>query len=132
MQTMLKNSKGMGIVEAIVAIFIISVALLAILEGYRLSVDMSVSTRNHNTATYLAQQVLEELKKNDGKKVFIATTNVPSPQTINGVVYTIQQGSPVFDLGNNTVSVTVTILWVEGTGSRSARFTSYYYLTPES
>jgi len=128
---MSKNSKGMGIVEALIAIFIISVALLAILEGYRISVAMSVSTRNHNTATYLAQQVLEELKKNDGKEEFDATTNVASPQTINGVEYTIQQGNPI-DLGNNTIRVTVKILWIDGTRSRSAEFTNYYYLTSES
>jgi Tfp pilus assembly protein PilV len=126
---MLKNNKGMGIVEALVAIFIISVALFAILECYRQAVDMSVSARNHNTATYLAQQVLEELKKNDGIAAFgnfVATTSVTSPQTINGITYTITQGDPV-DLGDNTIRVTVTISWAEGTLSKSAKFTEYYY-----
>ncbi len=127
---MLKNNKGMGIVEALVAIFIISVALLATLEASRQAVVMSISTRNYNTATYLAQQVLEELKKNDGIAAFgdfDSTTRIESPQIINGVEYTISQGDPV-NLGEGTIIVLVTVSWTEGTHTRSPQFTAYYYM----
>lgn len=126
---MLKNRKGMGLVEALVAIFIISVALIAILEGYRQSVNISIMTRNYNNATYLAQQVLEELKKNDNKEAsegFDAATSITSPQIINGVEYTIMQSDPSY-LDDLTVKVTVEIFWTEGTHNKSEEFSNLYY-----
>ncbi len=132
--SVLKNNHGFGIVAALVAMFIITVALLAILEGSRQAVAVSIATRNYNTATYLAQQVLEELKKNDGIATFgefDKDFSTASPQTINGVEYTITQGDPV-DLGDRTISVTVTISWEENGHSRSEEYTDYYYLAPGS
>lgn len=131
----IKNDRGMGIVEALVAMLLVTVALLAILTSYQQAVAMAVSTRNHNMATYLAQQVLEELKKNDGIgsfKDFDPITDVENPQTINGVEFTITQGEQINHTDNNTISVTVKVSWTEGVRAKSAEFTEYYYLAPEN
>jgi len=133
---MLRNDRGLGIVGALVAMFVVTVALLAILACYRQVVAVSVSARNYTNAAYLAQQVLEELKKNDGEiessDDFDTTTSFTNPQTItiDGVAYTIAwvQNSTV----NNTIPVAVTISWSEGTVIKSKEFTDYYYLVPGS
>lgn len=64
-----KNQAGFALIDVILGIAILTVALVSIAFAWRQSTITTISARNYNQATYYAQQALEQLKINDGKKI---------------------------------------------------------------
>lgn len=131
-----RGQKGFILIDSLVGIIILTVALLAILLTYRQATITAVSARNYNNAVYLAQQTVEELKKNNGKTEF--DPFVESPVTIKGIQYTIkltQLTITEVQANTNLRQYKVTVAWDERINSkvvpRDVQLVDYYYSAPQ-
>lgn len=128
----LKQQQGWLLMDSLIAIIIILVALTAILGLYTQTSSNNTANRNYNTAVYLAQDCLENLKKYE-KTSTIA--NLPTGDTHppdvskNGVTYTIviSPVTPADNLDGTMYPYQATVSWTEKSGNRQISLVSYYY-----
>ena len=134
---------GFAMLDVLLGITIITIALLGIAFAYRQSSVTTVSARNYNQATYYAQQVLEQLKVNDGQAAAIWVTNTTIDATGAMPTFTIATTvlaageAPEYDgldatIRAKLVPVRATVTWREMSGvaaiDRSVAAITYYYL----
>lgn len=112
---------------------IVSVAVVAILLAFTQATKGTITSTNYTEATYLAQQALELLKAQDGKKV-IDTTVVVSPVGKYSVVpapLTVSAISGATDnLDRYLKPYQVTVSWSDATGNKSVKMVGYCYVNP--
>ena len=131
-----RGEKGFILMDSLVGILILTVALLAILLTYSQATITAVSAKNYNNAVYLAQQTVEELKKNNGKTEF--DPFVESPVTIKGIQYKINLTRLTItevEANTNLRQYKVIVAWDEKINSkvvpRSVELVDYYYSAPQ-
>ncbi|MDF2633619.1 MAG: hypothetical protein K0R78_493 [Pelosinus sp.] len=131
-----RGQKGFILMDSLVGIIILTVALLAILLTYSQATITAVSARNYNNAVYLAQQTVEELKRNNGRTEF--DPSVGPPVTIKGIQYTIDLTRltiPEVQTNTNLRQYKVTVTWAERINSkvinRNVELVDYYYSAPQ-
>ncbi len=114
-----RKSKGFTMIEVLIALVILSVALLA-LAGLMIYTTRSNSFGNHMTeATTLAQDKLEELRVTSWGDL-LSGEYQDKVTTATGIEYT-----RIWNIANatdNLRNVTVTVTW--NSGSNSTRFVS--------
>lgn len=137
------NEKGWILIDSILGIVILAVAIMAISTGYQQALATTSAAHERNNAIYLAQQVLEELRVNDGLKAFNSSVvSVVTPTRIDGIDYNLSidtSSNGYSDIQNQIESgklliqpVHVMVTWVESKSKqqRSVDLTTYYYLSP--
>ncbi len=134
-----KNQKGFTLIDALIALSIISVAFISILTMYGQATKATTSNKIINNALFIAQQTLEDLKRYDGMATITAlpsNATDPPPITMDGISYTIQVtplvvSNPDFPLDNRIRPYQATVSWTDYSVSpateRSIQLTSYYY-----
>ena len=122
-----ENEKGFTLIEAMIAMFILTISLLAVAQLMMVSLDKTEFAKYETKAVHLAQAKLEELRALFGRQVDTGETvadlvagphgpdniQLPSPQgTLQGML-NFQVNWQVIDLvgGQKAVSVTVTPLF---------------------
>lgn len=125
----LKGQAGFIFIDALVGMVILTVALTALAVAYRQATITTVAARNYNNAVYLAQEAVEELKKNDGQLAAAFTTTLTNSKiTINNVGYSITPSTT--DLSATLKEVKISVSWPNNTHSPPVELVSYYYLSP--
>ncbi len=124
----LKQQQGWLLMDSLIAIIIILVALTAILGLYTQTSSNNTANRNYNTAVYLAQSCLEELKQFENTKD-IANLSSSTTKLINGMTYTIDivPVTPADNLGGTMHSYQATVSWTEKSQIKRISLVSYYY-----
>lgn len=134
----IRHSQGGWIlIDIIIGILILGVALTALAMAFRQSTITGMAARNYNQAVYIAEQKIENLRKNDGKKATDSTIDWgPQTETIPA-----KNGLPQFKVITNPLTVTeaikstyvrpfrITVTWQESS-AKQIQVSSYYYLTP--
>lgn len=138
MRKQVYNQGGWLLVDIAIGTLILSVALTAIALAYKQSTVTGMAARNYNQATYIAEQRIEDLRKNDGKKITDSTIDwSPQSQTIPA-----KNGLPEFIVTTAPLTVTesiksgyvkpyqITVSWSELGNAKQLQVASYYYLKP--
>jgi len=127
------RQKGFLLIEVLVAIVIITVALVPIAGMFIQSTQATRNASQFTVATNLAQEQLELLKSWTPLKWTTATSPVPwqgtgaSPIELNNVNYDVETVvNPCPEINSaNLVQVTVTVSWNSGS-SGSVVMTAFY------
>lgn len=81
----IKNNRGFTLIETMVAIFILSLALVALLTLLANSLYISRYNRNEITANYLLQEVIDTIKNNKSSYMLKALNNPTTPVPSTGL-----------------------------------------------
>lgn len=135
---MLNNQKGWIYIDALVGLIVLSVGLLALTIAFRQSTITGTRNTNYDQAVYIAEQTVEEFRRNDGRQIANADFSLTTPQTFRGIVYNIE-GTPIA-VNNITELITnhlilpyrVTVSWTDNATNNihSVQLISYYYFSP--
>lgn len=110
---LLKNERGMTLLEVLVALMILALVLVTLLGRFAQAGRQNADAYRYNEALSLAQSKMEEIKKKDFKDVEnIASTNFSAESDYSqfqGMSYTVS----VVDSGLNTKTVTVTVSYTD-------------------
>jgi Tfp pilus assembly protein PilV len=143
----LRQQKGFLLLEVVIAIIIISTALLGTAGLLRQAALAVTDSSEESAALFLAQKRLERLKKQDAAfwQVNCPSRNIPfpdepSPVILNGCSYTIRTVAdkfPIIGMKRTVVlaKITVSVSWAgknaKGTAtSRQIQIASLYAETP--
>lgn len=118
-----KSEKGLGLVDTMVGIFLMGLIGIFLMSSLRTFIIGAKSSGDRTQALFLAQQVLEEFKKNDGNATQEWDYESPDPK------YVINITIPEIDSGGltNLVPCKVTVTWNTPRGTQSISLVSYYY-----
>lgn len=124
-----KRMAGQMFIELIVAVGIITVALVAVVAMSTQSVKIQRASGSRGEATSLANRNLEEirnLKNNDVVGFFNAVpTIVPAPPNCPITASSVYSCSVNYSLtGSDEMKVTVTVSWAEGSNTMSVDVSS--------
>lgn len=123
MTIMLQRQNGFLMIEVVLAVLIISVALVAALGMFITSTHANADAADYMVATTLAQKQLELLKIKDAQnywskleltaptKIAWQDTSVAYPPVLNGVNYQVDTTASFSPENQNLVQVTVTVTW---------------------
>lgn len=141
----LKKENGVSLIEALIALFIIGIALVALMFTHSQSHRAVNATQRHSVAVHLAQQQLEALKRMDRSsrnrndlRWLQILADPPINNTVNGVLYTTttalipaSQLPAIVQANINIIPIRVTIRWPEpgaaGPIIKSISMDNYYY-----
>ncbi len=121
----LSREDGVSLVEMLVAIFILSVALFALLGGLITSARSLADQRSRSAATRVASEHLEELRAQGFDALRASASPVTVTRTLDGRTYTItttlqeEDADPATAGGPTVMRVTATVSWTVGTVARS-------------
>jgi prepilin-type N-terminal cleavage/methylation domain-containing protein len=107
----LASRTGFSLIEVLVAIAILSVAILGLAVGAITITRANKMSQFHTIATNLSQDVLEQLKALPFAGVTCATTCAAASQTFQGVTFTRN-----WTLNPNTTTfkqINVTVTWTD-------------------
>lgn len=128
MTRILQRQNGFLMVEVVLAVLIISVALVAALGMFITSTQANADAAEYTVATTLAQKQLELLKTKDAQnywakleltapaKIDWQDTEVAYPPLLNGVNYQVDTTASLSPENQNLVQVTVTVTWDKPNG----------------
>ena len=129
------NQKGFLLLDVVLAMLIITIALVAVAGMYSKSLQASSKASNYTIATNIAQQRMEEIKNDIGDRrysirdwsrvtypVTIIITNTEIP---NSTIETMASLYTPSDLACKIIVITVTIHWNDNIGSNSITMTTY-------
>lgn len=123
------SQSGFGLIDALIGLALIGLVLVFYLGTLGNSSSMTRQTLQRTQALYLAQQIVEELKVNDGRTVVSAQwTPSMDQKTINGTNYVISvtDAAGVAGLETYLKAKRITVSW--NNDSDSVSLLSYYYL----
>jgi Tfp pilus assembly protein PilV len=115
------SEQGFGMIDTLVATVLLGIAVVAMLAGFTYASMSTRENRERIQAIMLAQETLENLKQNDGKKN--ANWIVTSPP---GYSVSVSNGK-ANDL-DKLQAVTVKVAWQEAGKKRSLSMVEYIYL----
>ena len=113
------NQRGMTLVELLVAVFIITVGLVAIGSGFQLATSGVAAGQQQTTATFLAEQRLESIKSfavstNSGQGLAnVTSTNFPAAEAYGTIANytTYRRTTTITSPTGTTKRVTVEVYW---------------------
>lgn len=131
----IKNQKGFLLIDAVLAMLVITVALVAIAGMYTKSLQANTKAGKYTIATNVAQQRMEEVKRDieerrnnivDWNKVtYPVTTNASSNEIPNSTIETVASLYTPSDLACKIVVITVTVKWSDTTGNDIVTMSTY-------
>jgi len=110
MRIRLKNQKGFTLMEVMIAVIILSVALLALAGLQIVSIRGNSFGGTMTEAITLARDKIEDLKRNDWDNVVAG--NHHDEQVVRGITYA--RTWVVVQMADQTKEVTVTVSWDNG------------------
>ncbi len=122
----LKLEKGLSLVDALIGVLLIGLIGTFLMVSFRAFMIGARTASDRTQALYLAQQVLEDFKRNDGS----ATPNWTYSSPVGKyVIKPTLLSSDVINsagLANRLVSYQVTVEWVTPEGTESVNLVGYY------
>ncbi|MCD6219186.1 hypothetical protein J7K43_02235 [Candidatus Calescamantes bacterium] len=126
---MINSSRGFGLVECILAIFIVSLAFVAMMEMFNVSTTLNKRAKSWAVAQSLLQQGMEEIENlgftrldDDWKDTEIVVSGIP-PLTKKRVRWEwIDENG---DADNDYKKIEVTIEWYEENVTRELKAVTY-------
>jgi prepilin-type N-terminal cleavage/methylation domain-containing protein len=115
----MSNQRGMTLVELLVAVFIITVGLVAIGAGFQIATSGVAAGQQQTTATYLAEQHLESMKSfavsSNGSQGFanVTSTNFAATEGYGTITNyaTYRRTTTITDPTATTKRITVSVFW---------------------
>jgi len=119
----LKSEKGFSLVDVLIGVLLIGLIGIFLMGSFRTFMIGARTTGDRTQALFLAQQALEEFKKNDGDDTPDWSYTSPDSK------YTISSSEPSIDSGGTTnlVPRQVTVTWATPQGTESLSLIGYYY-----
>ncbi|HWB72917.1 MAG TPA: prepilin-type N-terminal cleavage/methylation domain-containing protein, partial [Egibacteraceae bacterium] len=120
----LSGDDGLSLIEMLVAIFILSVALFALLGGLIASARSLADQRSRSAATRVASEHLEELRAQGFDALRTTASPFTVTRTLDGRTYTIvttlqeEDADPATAGGPTVMRITATVSWTVGTVAR--------------
>lgn len=99
------NQKGMTLVELMVAIVIISLALITMLDMFDLGISTTSQAEKETKALFLAQQKIEEVKNSSNPHSYETASPETFPEPDQDFTYEII----IDDLENNVIQIEVKV-----------------------
>lgn len=131
----IKKQDGFLLMDVVLAMLIITVALVAIAGMYTQSLQTNSRASNYTIATNMAQQRIEEVKRDieERQNSIKNWNNVTYPFTItaagneipNSTIETVASLLTPSDRDCKIVVITVTVNWNDNTGSNTVTMTTY-------
>ena len=129
-----KRQHGYLYMDALIAMFIVSVALIAITGMFVYSTKLSASANHYTAATNIARQQMELLKRwtasnwNDSNlPSSIPWQGDPNKLTVNKTVFEVRTTiNQTAGIDPNLIQVTVTVSWKELSGTQKVQITTYF------
>lgn len=122
----LKSEKGLGLVDALIGVLLIGLIGTFLLVSFRTFMTGARTASNRTQALYLAQQVLEEFKKNDNSATPDWTYTSPVGKYVIKPTLITSNVISSAGLANRLVSYKVTVEWVTPQGTESVNLVGYY------
>lgn len=120
----IKDERGMTLIEVLVALVILTIAMVTMMNGFFLGGRQNANTNRYNIAMTLAQSKMEEIKKLPYKNIVnVASTNFSAETDYSqytGFSYIIA----VENDGLNVKKVTVTVSYSDEGTSKTFALTS--------
>lgn len=121
----IREQHGFLMVEALVAMVIITTALVAAAGMFIQSTQATSSSADYTAATAIAQNYLEQIKSG-----LLTTPFLPSySETLNNVTYTVVPEEKLSAIDARLYQETVTVSWTERGQSISMQMTTYIVKT---
>ena len=118
-----KSQQGVMLIEALVAILLFSLGIIAVMGLQANSVAQVSQAKYRADASYLANQIIGKMWVDQGNLASYATPGSPGRSTWDGVVAaTLPQGTGTIAV--NGSSVTVTIQWKQPEDIVTRKFVS--------
>jgi type IV pilus assembly protein PilV len=108
------NKKGFTLIELLVAMLIMSIGLMALLDGITNYYRINMENQMRNEAMRIGEATLETLRNSQFSQVQTQTVVIPGTQTRGirnlNITYTVTW-TPI-SLSANSVAVQVAVVWV--------------------
>ena len=125
---MTPNQRGMTLVEVLIAVFIITIGLVAIGAGFQIATSGVAAGQQQTTATFLAEQRLEDIKafalSSDGTQGWsnVTSTNFAATEDYGSIANyaTYKRTTTISTPTSTTKRVTVSVFWRPVAVSRTA------------
>lgn len=129
-----KREQGYLYMDALIAMFILSVAVVAIMGVFTNSAKLNANAAHYTAATNIARQQMELLKKwsasdwsDPNLPASIPWQGEPNNLTVNKTTFEVRTIVDQFsDVDPNLVQVTVSVTWKEFSGSKNVQLTTYF------
>lgn len=72
----IKNTRGLSLIEIVVAIFILTTAFIAVMHSFPMGLAINKGASNATIASYLAQEKIEELHSLGYENIATGTTEI--------------------------------------------------------
>ncbi len=118
---MLRSKKGFTVLEAMVAVIILAIALLALLRVLPVGIKGSKLAEETTIATMLAQKKIEEARADTWPPTSVAKTNLGPDYPNFDYIQDVTSVTPTTYLRE----VTVSIYWPAGTEQRVVGITTH-------
>lgn len=119
----MKSERGFGLADALIGVMLIGLIGVFLMGSLRTFIIGARTASDRAQALYLAQQVLENFKRNDGVDSDNQDWTLPTDPKY---IFTSSR-TPVTGMGNKLLSCRVTVSWVTPQGNDSLSLVSYYY-----
>ena len=116
------NHSGYTLVEVLVAVIVLSIALLAVLSAISVSSDTQTRAANMAMAHDIAVTHMEDCRSMTEAAILGALPNYSSPDLPPGNSVTVTASRYPNPGSTHMFQATVTITWPEGRGSRSVTY----------
>ena len=130
-----KNKQGFMLVDALIAVLIVAIGLVAISLTFTKATGASIMSSDKTKATYLAKESLEYFKKYDGSLTLITQTIVDQditkndfPKVPSSFSRTISATQPS-NSNTKLIKLNVVVTWTDSNSGKEDNVTlnSYYY-----
>lgn len=130
-----KNKQGFMLVDALIAVLIVAIGLVAISLVFTKATGASIISSDKTKATYLAKESLEYFKKYDGSSTPVtqtivdqAITNSDFPKVSGSFSRTISATQPS-NSNTKLIKLNVVVTWADSNSGKEDKVTlnSYYY-----
>jgi type IV pilus assembly protein PilV len=108
------NKKGFTLIELLVAMLIMSIGLMALLDGLTNFIRINMENQMRNDAMRIGESALETLRNSAFAQVQAGTVTITSPETRRvrnfDISYTVTWTPTV--ISSNSIAVQVAVTWV--------------------
>jgi type II secretory pathway pseudopilin PulG len=126
------SQRGFSLVDTLMGTLLLAITLVAFMAGFAYVSRGTSGNTARVQALSIAQEVLEDLKKNDGLTAGLQNFAVTSPVERNGISYGVLLTSPTVNaltgVSANLQPRQVTVSWQEGSSTKSLSMVTYYYM----
>lgn len=120
---MLRDNKGMTLVEVVIALTVLLIVLLALMQTALVSIDANMINVLRDEAVSMAEERMNEARNIPFDDLVVGTTDVSPPaksiRNIASFSYTVSRTITSAGLDAMQIGITVTWEWKEKTGANA-------------